>query len=273
MVRVGLGLLLGWLLVGWGAGCKSPARTPGGALNEAVKATPAGDYWLNAIEEVYKSPLELRAQHEAEQAKNIHLRKLMRGNPKEMHLALTFDDGPHPNCTPALLKVLDALQVKATFFVVGEKAEQAPNLVKAEIAAGHSVGNHTYHHVNLCRIPDRLVAAEIEACGEVIQHLTGQQPTLFRPPGGDYDLLVGATANQLGYTMILWTDDPADYARPPDQVIMDRTLHTAHNGGIILLHDGVMQTVQVLPQIVHDLRARGFTFVTVEDMLREPGHE
>jgi peptidoglycan/xylan/chitin deacetylase (PgdA/CDA1 family) len=145
--------------------------------------------------------------------------------------------------------------------------------VKAEIAAGHSVGNHTYHHVNLTKIPPRLVATEIQACGDVLQRITGTKPHLFRPPGGDYNLPVAETANDLGYTLVLWTDDPADYAQPPAQVLMSRTLDWAHNGGILLLHDGAPETVALLPQLLTDLRRRGFELVTVDEMLREPGRE
>jgi peptidoglycan/xylan/chitin deacetylase (PgdA/CDA1 family) len=140
------------------------------------------EYWLNALREVYRSPVELRAQHETERRRNIHLDKIMHGDPGKLQIALTFDDGSHPDCTPGILKALADANAKATFFLVGEKAEQAPDLVKAEFAAGHSVGNHTYHHVNLTKIPDRLVAAEIQACGSVLQSITGVKPHLFRPP-------------------------------------------------------------------------------------------
>lgn len=255
-------------------GCRFalPQATTSGSTNRAVPATPE-EYWLNALDEVYKSPLELKAQHQTERNRHIHLRKIMRGNPRKRQIALTFDDGPHPSCTPGILKALADAHAKATFFVVGEKAEQAPDLVKMEVAGGHCVGNHTYHHVNLTKIPERLVAAEIQACGDVIQHVTGTRPHLFRPPGGDYSLKVGTTANSLGYTLILWTDDPADYSRPPGEVLMDRTLRRADCGGIILIHDGVAETVALLPVMLQDLRARGFEFVTIDQMLADPAHE
>jgi len=254
-------------------GCRQPARSASAATPPATTgAATADEYWTNALEEVYRSPLELQAQHQTERRRSISLNKIMGGDPSRRQIALTFDDGPHPDCTPGILKALADARAKATFFLVGEKAEQRPDLVKAEFAAGHSVGNHTYHHVNLTRIPPRLVAAEIQACGDVLQAATGVKPHLFRPPGGDYSLAVATTANSLGYTLVLWTDDPADYADPPAKVLMTRTLDWARNGGIVLIHDGVPETVRLLPLLLKDLQARGFEFVTIDQMLKQPGH-
>lgn len=262
------------VLCGLLLGCKSPvpaqrAVSPPAATSPASKPDQGSldEYWQNALEEVYKSPGELQAQHEAEARRGIHLNKLLRGNQAKRQIALTFDDGPHPDFTPGILSALSAENVKATFFLVGEKAEQYPDLVKAEVAAGHNVGNHTYHHVNLTKIPNRLVATEIKACGDVIAGITGTAPHLFRPPGGDYDVQVAEVATQLGYTMVLWTDDPGDYASPPRGVLEGRILEHASNGGIILIHDGVKETIQLLPQMIKSLKARGFEFVTVDEML------
>lgn len=256
-------------------GCRPTASSANDppAPPQAAKAPPTTDeYWANALQEIYRSPLELQAQHATERSRNIRLNKIMHGDPAKRQIALTFDDGPHPDCTPGLLKALADANAKATFFVVGQKAEAAPDLIKAEVAAGHNVGNHTYHHVNLTKIPNRLVAVEIQACGDVVERITGARPHLFRPPGGDYSPAVAQTANALGYTLVLWTDDPADYARPPANVLMTRTLDWAHNGGIVLIHDGVPETVRLLPQLLRDLKARGFEFVTIDEMLQQPGH-
>ncbi len=246
------------------SGCKPAARGPSHAPSAAQGEVDA--YWANAREEVYKSALEVMAQHQAELQRGIRYHKLIRGDKTRPQVALTFDDGPHPDYTPRLLEVLKQHNVKATFFVVGELAEQHPDLIKAEMAAGHEVGNHTYHHVNLTRIPNVDVATEIQACGDVLRKITGSEPHFFRPPGGDYDRQVAETAEALGYTMVLWTDDPGDYARPGDAVIEARTLRDVSPGGVILLHDGVQQTIDVLPQIIDLIRAKGLEFVTVDEM-------
>ena len=221
-------------------------------------------YWLNAKTIVRKSVGELIAQDQDELLRGLHRNKLLRGNPNEKQIALTFDDGPHPVYTPRLLAILKQYQVKATFFVVGEQAERYPDLVRAEVAAGHSVGNHTYDHVSLIKIPANYVATEIKACGEVLEKITGRSPHLFRPPGGEYDDAVLEASEALGYTTVLWTDDPGDYASPGVAVIEQRTLERASSGGILLLHDGTEQTLEALPTIIETLRQRGFRFVTVD---------
>ena len=224
-------------------------------------------YWANAKEEVDKSTLELFAQNQAEIEKGLKFAKFMQGDTSKKQIAITFDDGPHPAYTPKLLKILKKNNVKATFFLVGEMAEKYPDLVKAEKAAGHDVGNHTYHHVNLTKIPMEDVATEIKACGKVLQSITGRAPHLFRPPGGDYNKKVAEMAEAEGYTMILWTDDPGDYASPGDKAIKIRTLDRVSNGGIILIHDGVQQTVDVLPQIIKYLKDKGYELVTIDEMM------
>lgn len=225
-------------------------------------------YWQHARQEVYKSVLVLMAQRQDELAKNLKYHILLQGNPRKKLIALTFDDGPHPQSTPRLLEILAQEKVKATFFVIGEMAEQYPDLVRAELAAGHAVGNHTYHHVNLTKILEGDVATEIDACTEALNRITGVTPHLFRPPGGDYDTGVAEASEALAYTMVLWTDDPGDYASPGAQVIQQRIIRKAGNGGIILIHDGVDQTIQILPQMIKELKVKGYTFVTVDELMK-----
>ncbi len=224
-------------------------------------------YWQHAKTEVYKSVLEIMAQHQNELLNNLKYHKLMRGKLKPKQIALTFDDGPHPVYTQQILDILDKEKVKATFFVVGEMSEKYPDLVNAEIKAGHNVGNHTYHHVNLTKILEPDVATEIKACGETLQRITGKMPHLFRPPGGDYDAGIAATSELLGYTIVLWTDDPGDYASPGEKLVLQRTLKQANNGGIILIHDGIQQTINILPQLIETLKKQGYQFVTIDDMI------
>jgi peptidoglycan/xylan/chitin deacetylase (PgdA/CDA1 family) len=222
---------------------------------------------MSARETVHRRVVELMAQHQTELRRGINHAKLLRGDAGRKWIALTFDDGPHPGYTERLLRILKEYDVPATFFLVGQMAEQHPELVREEAAAGHSIANHTYHHLSLPKIPEDAAATEIKACGEVLRSITGQAPRLFRPPGGEYDDDVAEAAEALGYRMVLWTDDPGDYASPGGDVIARRTLEHAKNGGIILLHDGIEQTIEVLPQILRTLKARGYRFVTVNEML------
>jgi len=220
--------------------------------------------------EAYKSPADLLAQDIAEQRQNIALRKLIRGDTKRRWIALTFDDGPHPNYTPKIVAILRQHNVRATFFVVGKMAEKYPNLVRLLQASGMEIGNHTYDHVNLTKLNEGAIAAEIERCGEVIRRITGSQPTLFRPPGGDYNPTVARVAERLGYWMVLWTDDPGDYAQPPESVLRRRLFTNISNGGVILLHDGVSETVNLLPQLIENLHKEGYEIVPVGEMIPKP---
>ncbi len=225
-------------------------------------------YWIDAKEKVYKSIAEIINQNQSDFNKGIKYHRFMHGDPSSKKIAITFDDGPHPKYTPLLLATLKKYKVKATFFLVGEMAEKSPDLVKAEVADGHSVGNHTFHHVNLTKIPEGYIATEIEACDNVLKSITGASPHLFRPPGGDYNKKVTEVSEALGYTVILWTDDPGDYASPGQKAIFNRTLDRIDNGGIILVHDGVQQTIDVLPKIIMKLRSRGYQFVTVDKLMK-----
>jgi polysaccharide deacetylase family sporulation protein PdaB len=225
--------------------------------------------WQNARKEVYKSVPELLARHEIEIERGCRHRKLFCGDTDRKLVAITFDDGPHPAYTPRLLAILKQYNAKATFFVVGERARQYPELIRDEVAAGHNVGNHTYHHVDLTKIPSEYVAAEMKACGSVIRHITGKAPHLFRPPGGNYDRQVASVADVLGYTMVLWSNDPGDYASPGGKVIESRVLGNIRNGSIVLIHDGIEQTIEVLPRILKTLDERGYDFVTIDEMLQD----
>ena len=259
-----------------------PQNSPANKLSLAPNKLPApaalalvqserDKYWLVAKHEVYRSTLELVAQDQTELLRGLRVDKVLRGDPNRPEIALTIDDGPHPVYTQKLLQILKDNNVHATFFVVGEKAEEYPELIRAEVAGGHAIGNHTYDHVSLIKIPPEYIDTEIKACGDVLTQITGHPPHLFRPPGGEYNRAVAEAAEALGYKMILYSDDPGDYADPGTGVIETRTLDTISDGGIILLHDGSAQTLLILPQIIQRLKARGFRFVTVDELLRPGG--
>lgn len=234
---------------------------------QAMTLDSSDAYWTAALEEVDKSPEEITAEANREARLGIYLPKLIRGNPKEKLLALTFDDGPHPIFTEKLLALLKAEDVKATFFVVGKMVEKNPQLLKEIADDGHLVGNHTFSHVTLTKIPMNEVRAEYEACNDVIENTINQRPRFCRPPGGDYDRQVVKAATEQGLTTVLWTDDPGDYASPGTHIIEMKTLDRMSNGGIILLHDGIQQTLDVLPQIIQYAKSHGYRFVTVDELM------
>jgi peptidoglycan/xylan/chitin deacetylase (PgdA/CDA1 family) len=235
--------------------------------NEGVLQGKLDRYWDNARKEVYRNVIVLRAQDEVEKRRGGIRHKIIHGDTRTRTLALTFDDGPHPDYTPKLLAILKEHGVPGTFFLVGHMAQKYPDLVKMEFEAGHNIANHTYHHVNLTKIPIEDVAVEIKACGEVLRTITGRSPHLFRPPGGDYNPDVARIVEALGYTLVLWTDDPGDYASPGEDIIESRLLRDISNGGILLLHDGIQETLDLLPGIITEMKKSGYRFVTIDKMI------
>jgi len=194
--------------------------------------------------------------------------QLVRGDTRRKEVALTFDDGPHPPFTYKLLDLLKSLNVKATFFVVGFKVEDDPEVLQRMVAEGHEVANHTYHHPNLKLLPAGLIESEIRLNNDTIRRACGKEPVCFRPPGGQRSDEVLEIAHRLGMSTILWTDDPADYANPGSEVIEQKLLNHVKPGATILLHDGIEQTFQMLPNLVARLRQQGYHFVTVTEMIQ-----
>ena len=188
-------------------------------------------------------------------------------------IALTFDDGPYPFYTPLLLHQLAAEEAPATFFLVGRTVQEYPQLAERIVASGSEIGNHTFNHYSLTGLDDQEIYDQIAECGALLEQYTGQPLTLFRPPHGRYDSRVVEIARKLGYRTILWNDAPDDApknnAEVPVPVIVERVVSQAKPGGIILMHSGQYNTILALPDIVEQLRARGYEFVTVSRLLAD----
>jgi len=186
------------------------------------------------------------------------------------YVAITFDDAPTPD-TGELLAVLDSLDVRATFFVEGEFASWRPSLLQDIVNAGHEIGNHTYNHPNVTKVNDETLADELDSTNELIQTLTGVIPHLFRPPGGHYDSRVSDAAYASEMVTVLWSVNTSDYKGISSSEICSRVVTNVRPGAIILLHDGVDNTRRALPSIVNRLRERGYTIVTVGEMIEMTG--
>ena len=194
------------------------------------------------------------------------------GNTHLPEIALTFDDGPNPIYTPQVLAVLQTYKVKATFFDVGYLVKDFPNIVRQEFLQGHSIGNHSWSHPQLTRLSAAGIASQLANTSDAIQAVTGTRPTIFRPPYGSFNRIVFAQASHQNLSTIIWNDEARDWATPGVNVIVYRILNLARNGGIILLHDGGgfrYQTVAALPVIITTLRQRGYTFVTIPQLLHD----
>jgi cellulose synthase/poly-beta-1,6-N-acetylglucosamine synthase-like glycosyltransferase/spore germination protein YaaH/peptidoglycan/xylan/chitin deacetylase (PgdA/CDA1 family) len=199
-------------------------------------------------------------------------------------IALSFDDGPDPRWTPKILDVLKEKHVPAAFFVVGEEASKSPGILRREFAEGHSIGNHTYTHPVLDEISPTQLRWELNITQRLIESTLGVKSILFRPPYGiDHQPEFAEEVAQLpavqdmGYLIVGQKIDPHDWRQPygkqvPAQEIINGVLRQADAGNIVLFHDGGgdrSQTVAALPVIIDELRARGYEFVQVPELVNK----
>jgi peptidoglycan-N-acetylglucosamine deacetylase len=181
------------------------------------------------------------------------------GRADDRTVALTFDDGPHPELTPLLLDMLAQEGVPASFFVIGSCAARSPDIVRRAFHAGHEIGNHSWTHPFLTRIPAARAAEEIARTDALLHGLTGELPNTVRPPYGAMNAEVEDLA--LPRPMLLWDVDTNDW-RTRDTHAVERAA-TGGGGGIVLMHDIHSTTVAAVPAIIRDYKSRGFRFVTV----------
>jgi peptidoglycan/xylan/chitin deacetylase (PgdA/CDA1 family) len=184
-------------------------------------------------------------------------------------IALSFDDGPGPY-TPEILGVLERFHVHATFFAIGKMERYFSASTIRELHDGDVVGDHTQSHPMLAQLSAHDQREELFEPLVRIELLGGERPTLFRPPYGSYDATTMRELHALHLLMVLWSADTQDYLQPGVSTIVQRALAGAQPGAILLMHDGGgnrAQTVASLPQIITQLRARGYRLVTVPELL------
>lgn len=206
---------------------------------------------------------------------NVFGRVLFESQTTKKVVALTFDDGPYAPYTGQVLDILKEYNVPATFFILGENAEKYPELVRRIAEEGHEIGNHTYHHVDLLKSDSKTVAEEIDRTSKVITAITGTTPHLLRPPHGFRDPTVMKIVADRGLQVVEWSVMSKDWTNPGVDVIVDRTVNKVKNGSIILLHDGDgtaskasrAQSVEAARRIIEILSAKGYQFVTVDEIL------
>lgn len=176
-------------------------------------------------------------------------------------VALTFDDGPSVH-TPKLLDILKENDAKATFFVLGIMVNQYPEILKRTHQEGHQIGNHTWNHKDLKKLTKQGVEYQILETNKIIKEKIGQEPTILRPPYGSFNPMVATTANM---PIILWDIDPLDWKNRNTKDVVNRMVKAERNS-IILAHDIHKTTIDAIPLAIKELKAKGFHFVTVEDL-------
>ena len=181
-------------------------------------------------------------------------------------IALTFDDGPGPY-TAQLLDILDQHGAKATFFLIGSKVSAQADVLRRMHSRGHQLGNHSWSHPELPKLPVGQIASEIDRTNDAIKQATGVTPTVMRPPYGAVNSAVLEQLRLRGMSSILWSVDTRDWADRNSEIVCSRAVAGARPGAIILMHDIHQTSVGAVPCILGALKQQGYSFVTVQGLL------
>jgi len=187
-------------------------------------------------------------------------------------VALTFDDGPNQDYTEKVLDILKKENVKATFFVVGERAYQYPLILRDISRQGHEIGNHTYYHSRITWINNDKLLDEIKRTSDIVKKNTGKSTFYFRPPFGTVSKEKLSLIEKAGYKVVMWYGNADDFyhigwgMRTPES-ITKRVISQLHGGNIILMHDDSKQTLAALPMIISEIKKRNYKFVTISELI------
>ncbi len=202
------------------------------------------------------------------------VRKMLGEDPEARRLrlvALTFDDGPYPMYTPLLLDVLRHYQVRATFFVNGNRVREFPELAREVVGDGHELANHTDQHLRGHELGPVKFPEDVLRCEDSLARVCGTRPHLFRPAGGSLEPELMAQVQKLGYTVVGETVNAGDWYVQDSEKLLEGSFRGRNREGVMLFHNGSMHTVAMLPSLITELRAKGFRFVTVSQLAEATG--
>ncbi len=211
----------------------------------------------------------LLAGVEVARATKIRPKRELRAPGGRPQIALTFDDGPDSRWTPQILKLLARYHAHATFFVLGLRAEQEPELLRRTVAAGHEIGNHSFGHDWLSKKSADYIRQDLQRVEALVEPVTGYRIRWFRSPYGARNDTLRQVVSVLGYSEATWDVDPWDWKRPGADRICSRVLNAVDPGEVVLLHDGGLnraQTVEALGRILEALSEEGYEFVTLSEL-------
>jgi len=239
-----------------------------GTTYRALGARPAARLWLERAAALRPDYRDVRQQLAACGGLPAGGEAIWGGLTTEKVVALTFDDGPKPGATEPLLTILQQEHVPATFFVIGRHVLEYPEVTRQIAAAGMEIANHSFTHRNLARLSTEDDVRELLQTQAAVQAVTGRTPRFVRPPGGDWNTALEGIAKEWGLTPCFWTVDAFSAEVVGAQQVAETVLKQVQPGSIILMHNGKMTTIQALPAIIRGLRARGYTFVTIDTLDR-----
>jgi peptidoglycan-N-acetylglucosamine deacetylase len=185
-------------------------------------------------------------------------------------LLLTFDDGPHAENTIEILDILDKNKVKALFFVIGENVVNNPQILEEVNSRGHSIGIHTYSHSSFFGFyPENKIIDEIKSTKNIISQITGKPPIFFRPPFGVTNPPIAKSVKKMGCVTVGWSVRSFDTKIKKGDEILEKTLKKLKGGDIVLFHDTVKGTVEMLDSFISKSREKGYSFIVPEKFLPE----
>ena len=184
----------------------------------------------------------------------------------QKYVALTFDDGPSPVTTPKIIQILANKGIKATFFLLGQNVKENPELTKQIFEGGHELASHSYSHPSFNNISKEAIKKEVIDTDKAIFEATGCLPKILRPP---YGAINTDTAKVVGKPIIQWNVDSLDWKTKNSAAIQKVVKNSVASGGIILMHDIQPATAEALDQVINDLKAQNYQFVTIEELLEQ----
>lgn len=204
----------------------------------------------------------------------VYVKALCRKRTDRKVVALTFDDGPHPEHTPRVLDVLKDKGVRATFFVTGENAARHPEILRRMVDEGHSVGNHSWSHTPRFPLLGRGdMAADMERCAEAVVAAMGRTPAMFRPPYGVTNPTVAKAVKAGGYTVVGWSIRSLDTMDIPREKVVRRIGRRLKNGAVILMHDDRPESARLLAMVLDMLRSEGYTAERADILLETEAYK
>ena len=197
----------------------------------------------------------------------FYVKALCRGNTNKKIVPMTFDDGPDEIHTPRILEILENNQVRATFFIIGSKAEKQENLVRQIVSKGHVIGNHSYTHAFFFDFFGRKkMEQDLLKAEGIIMRATGKRPLLFRPPYGVTNPVLAKVVKRLSYNVIGWSVRSFDTTiKDPDKVA-HRIIKRLHPGAVVLMHDTRDVTAKALEKVILKIKEEGYRFVSLEEL-------
>lgn len=198
------------------------------------------------------------------------------GPRNDKRVSLTFDDAPDPRFTPQILEILREKHVRATFFVVGFRAEEHAGLIQRIHNEGHEIGNHSYNHPNYARLSAESFHRQIIKTDNILRRLTGYSSRFIRPPYGELLPSQMKWLSSQGYTVVNWDVDSVDWRNSSSSRVLDNIRSTLRPGSIILQHAGggngqdLSGTIAALPALIEELEEQGYVIVPLSELLGQP---